>query len=205
MSSSQPQLQPDNIYAPPQAELSATQAAQSASAPPFYVVSTTKVALLSIATFGLYSVYWFWRHWTLHKLDKKRSLWPIPRAIFAIFFVHSLNQEIDLRLRRNGTRYAWSPGMWATLYVFSAIAARVSNRFLESILPPGFNLLVMLLLLTGITLPLVNAQRAANLACDDPNATLNSRFTIANWAWLALGSLWWLLALIGLLIPADAG
>jgi cell division protein FtsW (lipid II flippase) len=204
MSSPQPQLQPDNIYAPPQAELSVTQPAQPASAPPFYVVSTTKVALLSIATFGLYSLYWFWRHWTLHKLDKKRSLWPIPRAIFAVFFVHSLNQEIDLRLRRSGNRYSWSPGMWATIYVFSVIAARVSNRLLESVLSPAMSLALLLLLLTGMTVALVNAQRAANLACGDPNADLNSRFTIANWAWLALGCFCWLMLLVGLLRPIVA-
>lgn len=207
MSSDQPQLPPINVYAPPQAELTPAASAQlvSAALPPFYVVSTTKVTLLSIATFGLYSLYWFWRHWRLHKLDRNLDIWPVPRAIFAIFFAHSLNQEIDQRLRRSGIRYTWSPGTWAMMYVFSTIAARVTSRFLESTLPPGLNLLVIALLLTGITLPLVNAQRAANLACDDPDATLNSRFTIANWAWLALGGLWWLLLLIGLLMPVDAG
>ena len=82
----------DNIYAPPQVPLE-TRSAERPALPPFYVVSLRKLVLLSIATVGLYSLYWFWRHWKLHKLDRKLDIWPVPRAIFAIFFAHGLNEK----------------------------------------------------------------------------------------------------------------
>lgn len=180
----------DNVYAPPQASL-ALEVPERSGFPPFYVVSITKLVLLYVATLGFYSLYWFWRHWTLHKRDKKLDIWPVPRAIFPIFFAHSLNQEIDYRLHRSGQGYKWSPGMWATTYVISAIGGRIISRLPDSIVPalPGFG--IGMLLLVANVLALVHAQRAANLASGDPDATGNSRLTAANWVWLVLGGLYW--------------
>jgi len=47
---------------------------------------------------------------------------------------------------------------------------------------------------------LLKAQRAINFACDDPNGDGNSSLTLANWIWMVLGGLLWLLALFGLYV-----
>lgn len=194
----------DNIYAPPQAPLQ-TANIERPTLPPFYVVSITKLVLLSVATVGIYSLYWFWRHWKLYKLHKKLDIWPVPRAIFAIFFAHSLNQEIDYRLQRNGSPYDWSPGLWATLYVVSAVAARIINRLPDEVLAPNPAFGLSMLTVAAGTWAMVQTQRAANLACGDPAGDQNARLTAANWCWLVLGGLFWLLILAGmLLIGADA-
>ncbi|WP_303748180.1 hypothetical protein [Stenotrophomonas pigmentata] len=187
----------DNVYAPPQSSLAQETAVPSAL-PPFYVVSITKLVLLYVATMGFYSLYWFWKHWARHKRDKKLSIWPVPRAIFAIFFAHSLNQEIDHRLQRAGKRYSWSPGMWAGAYVISAIGGRIVSRIPETILPalPSFGIGILLLAINAMAL--VQAQRAANLACGDPDGSGNARLTAANWAWLILGGLFWLVIGLGI-------
>lgn len=197
---------PDNVYAAPQAPLvPEAEAPQRATLPPFYVVSITKLVLLSAATFGLYSLYWFWRHWKLHKRDRKFDIWPVPRAVFAVFFAHSLNQEIDYRLRRSGSRYAWSPGLWAMLYVVSAIAGNIISRVPDSILDPGPGFALIMLTVAGCTAAMANTQRAANQASGDPEATGNARLTVANWAWLVVGGLLWLLNLAGIaLFLGDA-
>ncbi|WP_313319867.1 DUF4234 domain-containing protein [Stenotrophomonas sp.] len=194
------ELSEGNVYAPPQAEL--TPAIPVQQLPPFYVVSITKVVLLSIATLGMYSLYWFWNHWKRHKIDKKLSLWPVPRAIFAIFFAHSLNREIDYRLQRNRSNYRWSPGAWATLYVVSVILMRVISRIPETMLSANLSFVLILLPLAGQIMALVRAQRAANLACGDPQALQNRRLTVANWFWLVLGGLFWLLIVVGNLLIA---
>ena len=187
----------DNVYAPPQSSLTQETAVPSAL-PPFYVVSITKLVLLYVATMGFYSLYWFWKHWARHKRDKKLSIWPVPRAIFANFIAHSLNQEIDHRLQRAGKRYSWSPGMWAGAYVISAIGGRIVSRIPETILPalPSFGIGILLLAINAMAL--VQAQRAANLACGDPDGSGNARLTAANWAWLILGGLFWLVIGLGI-------
>lgn len=190
-----------NLYAPPQAQIAETSLA--ADRTPFYVVSPTKVVLLMMATFGLYALYWFWRHWKLHKIEHKLDLWPVPRAIFSIFFAHSLNQEIDHRLQRSGARHVWSPNGWATLFVAAAILGRILGRMPETLLSTEANIGLMLLTLVGTSSALAQAQRAANIACGDPLAVANRRFTAANYVWLILGALLWALILLGLMLPDD--
>ncbi|MBX3712327.1 MAG: DUF4234 domain-containing protein [Lysobacter sp.] len=194
----------DNLYAPPTAPIVDPQTEAASRPTPFYVVSTAKVAVLSIVTFGLYTLYWFWRHWKLHKIDRKLDIWPVPRAVFSIFFAHSLNSEIDHRITRNGERHRWSPGLWATLYVVAVIASRIANRVPETVMSAEMALLASMTAVFAITASLFHAQRAANIASGDPQALSNNRFTVANWVWIVLGGLFWLLLGIGLMLPEEA-
>ncbi len=191
-----------NLYAPPRAQIA--QPTQAADAAPFYIVSVLKVVLLNMATFSLYSFYWFWRHWKLHKIDKRLDIWPIPRAIFSLFFAHSLNQEIDHRISRNGDRHRWSPNLWATLYVGAVIASRIADRLPEEMVPADVTLVVTMIAVAAISWALAQAQRAANIACGDPDAQANRRLTDINWLWLVLGGLFWALILLALALPEEA-
>lgn len=191
-----------NLYAPPRAQI--VQPAQAVDAAPFYIVSVLKVVLLTMATFGLYTFYWFWRHWKLHKIDKRLDIWPVPRAIFSLFFAHSLNQEIDDRISRNGDRHPWSPNLWATLYVVAVIVSRIADRLPEEMLPADVTLVVAMIAVAVISWALAQAQRAANIACDDPDAQANRRLTAINWFWLVLGGLFWALVLLALALPEEA-
>lgn len=193
----------DNLYAPPTAQIVDPQVEAANRPTPFYVVSTTKVLVLSLATFGLYPLYWFWRHWKLHKIDRKLDIWPVPRAVFSIFFAHSLNKEIDHRITRNGERHRWSPGMWATLYVVAVIGSRIANRAPETVVSAEMALLATMATVFAITASLFHVQRAANIASGDPQALSNNRFTVANWIWIVLGGLFWLLLGIGLMLPEE--
>lgn len=193
----------DNLYAPPTAQIVDPQVEAASRITPFYVVSTTKVAVLSIVTFGMYELYWFWRHWKLHKIDRKLDIWPVPRAVFSIFFAHALNREIDHRIQRNGERHRWSPGGWATLYVVTAIGNRLASRLPEDVFSAEMALLSAVAAVLSATASLFHAQRAANIASGDPQALSNNRFTAANWVWIVLGGLFWLLIGVGLMLPEE--
>lgn len=193
----------DNLYAPPTARIVDPQTEAASRPTPFYVVSTAKVIVLSIVTFGLYTLYWFWRHWKLHKIDRKLDIWPVPRAVFSIFFAHTLNSEIDHRITRNRERHRWSPGLWATVYVVAVIASRIANRVPETIVSAEMALVTSMAAVFAITASLFHAQRAANIASGDPQARSNNRFTAANWVWIVLGGLFWLLLAIGLMLPEE--
>lgn len=193
----------DNPYAPPQATVAdgPARAAAAAREAPFHIVSPGKAAALLFATSGLYGVYWYWRQWSQHKRALHLDIWPIPRAIFMIFFAHSLNQEIDHRLRREGLRYAWSPNLWATLYVIATISARILGRIPDEMTSPRMVVGAMIVILSAEALAIHRTQRAANVASGDPEALANRRLTVANYLWIGLGTVFWALLLIGALVP----
>ncbi|RDD81468.1 hypothetical protein DVJ77_09780 [Dyella tabacisoli] len=167
----------------------------------FYVVGTKKFLLLSIMTLGLYWYYWHYQQWARYRSYHNEKLWPVARALFAIFFIHSLTSEIDHRLRKNRTPYAWSPGAIATAYVVLALASSIGNRLPQNVGPWLNGLFIVLVL--PIAWLLLKVQRAANLACGQPNGESNQRLTGVNWLWLVLGAAFWALILFGLYVSVP--
>jgi hypothetical protein len=190
-----------NFYAPPQAQIA--EPIETIAAPPFYVVSERKFLVLYFATIGMYAFYWFWRHWKLHKIDKKLEIWPVLRSIFQIFFAHSLNREIDYLLERRHQRYAWSPSALATVFVVFTIISNVADRLSWRGIGSPYSDLVSLVTLLPLGYCLFRSQRAANIACGDVEATANRHFTITNYVWITLGMLFWAMILLGMLLPED--
>jgi len=190
----------ENLYAPPATPVFDS-AREAAARTEFFVVGTTKLCLLYFATFGLYPLFWFYMHWARYKRYRRQDMWPAARALFAIFFAHQLTGEIDDRLRRDGKRHAWSPGGNATAYVVLAIVSTLASR-----IPDGVSRLadvLPLLLLAPIAWILATMQRAANLACGQPDAAANRHLTWANWLWLVAGGLAWALVFLGLFLPES--
>lgn len=166
----------------------------------FYVVSPTKFAVLFFATLSAYSVYWFYKNWAEFKRHTGNNIWPIPRGIFAIFFAHSLFSEVQKLLDKKDRKFSWSPDAMATMYVLFAIASRVFDRMAVREIGSPITDVLGLALLPLIYYPLAKAQKAINLSQDDSEGASNSSFTGANFAWIFLGALVWLIVLSGLLI-----
>jgi hypothetical protein len=189
-----------NPYEAPQAELADVEANTEAAR--FYVVAPGKFLLLFIGTLGVYQLYWFYKHWAqLNRVH--RSYWPIPRAIFAVFFTHTLFEEIDTALRRAGARYRWSSSGMATVYVIAAVinfvASRLGNRPDMALLSAIVTFALMLP--TGFAL--YTAQGAANAACGDPSGEGNRTITAGNVVWLVIGAVLWLFNLLGFYVLAT--
>ncbi|WP_444943126.1 hypothetical protein ACJJIK_14105 [Microbulbifer sp. ZKSA006] len=182
-----------NIYSAPEAEL-ATVAEGEAQ---FYIVSPTKFWVMSLATVGLYSVYWFYRHWSEYRRISGEDMWPVMRAIFSIFFTHSLFSHIQSRIDDAEIDYRWSPGFWATFYVVFALVGAVVDRLSYYSDTVSLIDLISILLLPFSLWPLYEGQKAANSACGDISGRINSRFTPWNYIWLAMGALFWGLGIFG--------
>jgi hypothetical protein len=193
---------PQDPYAAPSATLQDT-AVDAAANASFYVVSAVKFWLLYLATFGLYGVFWMYSHWAAHKRATRGDEWPVARAIFMIFFVHSLANLVDAALRRTGARHDWAPNVVATFAVLAMIALRLIDRLPATVMSDETAFVLTLLVLPVLGLLLWLIQRAANIACGDPAGAGNARLTVGNWAWLLLGGVLWLLVLAGLLLPAE--
>jgi len=193
--------QEQDVYAPPRAPVGYPRMATVVTE--FHVVSLRKFWCLYLATFGLYQYFWLYRHWSQYRDSHRASLWPVARSIFSIFFMHSLNRHVESSLRRSRLEHAWQPGVAATGFVLlslgSEILGRVTARTDATTLLDYF--VIALVLPIGMTM--AATQRAANAACRDPDGSANARLTAANWIWMVLGMMLWLLILVGMTLPAE--
>lgn len=177
------------------------------AAPRFYVVSRKKLAVLFMATVGLYSVYWFYKNWSNYKQraveDAKvdRSIWPVPRGIFAIFFTHALFQDIKYHGRDKAALARWDNKALATKLVATMIVSNIVDRLSYRGIGSPFTDIASLLILVPLLTQFLNAQQMINAACDDPDGESNSRFTEANYAWIVVGVLYWSVIFIAAFMP----
>jgi hypothetical protein len=131
----------------------------------FYIVATGQMVLFELLTLGLYTHYWFYKHWQHLRQRHGFQGMPLVRAIFPIFFVHALFGTIDRAARRSGFRPRWSASGQAALFLGVALGASLlgyAGR--EGALVAFFGRTLFLL-------PLATAQNVANLVSGDRNGT----------------------------------
>jgi hypothetical protein len=178
-----------------------------AAEPMFYVVSTRKLAILYVATFGLYALYWFYKNWDRYKdawpyaSEVGSTIWPVPRAVFSVFFVHSLFRKVKTHGEDKPAVARWSNMLDATQMVLLLLVASFLDRAARNSLGSPYTDWLSLAILAPLLFQFVKAQRMINLSCGDPAGTGNSGFSKANYAWIIVGGLWWVLVLIGTFLP----
>ncbi|MCO4810452.1 MAG: hypothetical protein KC572_02550 [Gammaproteobacteria bacterium] len=183
----------DSIYAPPVADVTAP----AGNAPRYYIVAPFKFVLLSVLTFSLYFVYWFYMNWRLIKIDDNNDTWPPARGFFYIFFTHSLFTDVQQSFDKQARQWDWQPGLLATLFVIVTIVGNVIGQFVPYEIYPLLSSISPLASTFIPTFLLLPAQRAINAASGDDDGSSNSRLTMGNWVWIVLGGVFWLLILIG--------
>ncbi|KRB07651.1 hypothetical protein [Lysobacter sp. Root690] len=193
-----------NLYAPPTAAV--TQPAGPADrGNEFFIVSARKFCILFFATFGLYHLYWSYMHWARYRAASGEYLWPVARTLLSIFYTHALTARIDGVLRKAGRGHAWAPGAMATLYVIASIGNAVLDRLSSRGVGSPYTDVLGVLALLPVGWSLLQIQRAANAACGDPRGESNARLTPANYAWIALGAVLWVLILLGIAVAFGFG
>ncbi|MFT5162307.1 MAG: hypothetical protein ACI9FJ_000875 [Alteromonadaceae bacterium] len=186
---------PTDIYKTPDAQIT-PEVPDNEEA--YYVVSGKKFLVLFISTLGIYKVYWFYKQWQLYRDHYSSKVWPVPRAIFSIFFTHQLFREVEHSLGEKQLKYSWNPASIATLYVVFTIVESITSRLSQKEIGEPITDIISTLVLPIIAWSLYEGQLAMNLACGDPQGHSNSQFTPLNYLWILLGSVVWLLVLVGL-------
>ena len=178
-----------NPYAAPAAPLEVAAPIGHAAEAPFFAVGGLKLAVMSLVTMGFYEVYWMYKHWRAIRDREGISIMPVLRAIFAIFFIHSLfvrfrDYEID-----------GAPGPAAGLAAGGLAVGWIIFSLLWKLPGPGW---AASMVTFAFLLP---AQAAANrvIAAAAPAAPRNERFTAWNWVGIVLGTPMLLSALYGTL------
>lgn len=183
----------DSIYAPPEADVTAP----TGDTPRYYIVAPFKFILLSVMTFTLYFVYWFYMNWKLIKIDDNDDTWPPARGFFYIFFTHSLFTDVQESFKTQERQWDWRPAILATLFVIVTIIGNLFDRIIPYETFPLLSTVMPLASTLIATFLLLPAQKAINAVCRDDAGSSNSRLTVANWVWMVLGGILWLLILIG--------
>jgi len=186
-----------NAYQPPESDLIGEDTKSSYH---FYVVSKKKLSILFILTLGLYAIYWFYVNWRNQRDYNGASVIPFLRAIFYIFFTHSLFEIIEKAAKVKDQSYNWASQSQATFYILLAIAGNVADRMSTKDLGSPYTDIAALLILPFMLMVLRNAQGAINFSQDDPEGSINSTMTIYNYLWIALGVLIWLILILGIFI-----
>lgn len=176
-----------DIYAPPAADISVPHAAEAQ----YFTVGALKFTLMSITTFGLYPIYWFYRNWKLIRDRHELSIWPFWRAVFAPLWTFSMGRIMVDEGKERGIALDLSYSLLGVLYLLMNVMTRLPDPWwLISILS---------------FVPLLPFDSTARLL--NGNGTLAppnyGRLTVWNIAWIVLGTLFLLLVFLGLMVPME--
>ncbi len=132
------------------------------------------------------------------KKNAEKKILPLLRAIFYIFFTHSLFRRVEDAARRKEISISWGASSLATLFVILTITSSILDRAAENSVTIGlvdYASLAMVFILLG---PIYMVQEVVNKINGDPEGRLNSSFSIYNFIFIILGGLMWILVGIGL-------
>jgi hypothetical protein len=164
---------------------------QSLASEGYFSVSPVKLVVMSVCTFGIYEIYWFYKHWGAIKKENNLDINPLARAIFAIFFCYDLFKRIQSAAALQKLKTFRAPRSLAIGWVIVNLLWR---------LPDPYWLVSFLSVL--FLLPVQTTANALNLI-SDPGRNPNAKFTKWNIVGVVFGGLLWSLILVGLFLPAE--
>ncbi|MEP4889160.1 MAG: hypothetical protein ABJV04_03970 [Aliiglaciecola sp.] len=186
-----------SLYAPPQAELASSGLDNAIERNAFYVVSPSKLIILSFCTFNLYLIFWFYRNWKLQKDNANFPCIPILRAIFNLFFVHSLYAQVNDALQSKSI-HSKASGFMATFYLLTILVSIFSNQWEPTDEQLASFVLVFFATVALQILPIWYVQGHINQVCDDPQGRQNSQLSLLNWVFILLGIVYWGFVFVGI-------
>ena len=97
--------------------------------PRFYPVSTTKLVVLSVCTFGLYHVVWFYKSWKEERERTHEYLSPAWRSVFAPLFAFSLFTRVRDQATELSVPVGYSPLALAATYFVLSLTWRLPEPY----------------------------------------------------------------------------
>lgn len=176
----------NNPYASPNAPL--TPACHGG----YFAVARRKFAIMLIITGGTYATYWCYRQWKAYTQVTGGNQWAWARGLFWWLFAYNLFVKLDAELQERGQSIEWSHRRRGLVVLTAA-----SGSLLLSLLNPVYALLPQVLLTLLSAFMLIGTLPAVNALANDLNGEGNSRLTWANWIWLLVGILMWIIAVGG--------
>lgn len=158
------------------------------TSPVFFPVSPKKLAIMSICTFGIYEIYWFYRNWKFLKESIGLNIRPFWRALFRLFFCHSLFENINNAAQERNIRESYKPWQLASAYILLIFTQRAPDP---------------IWLITFFTfVPLITVQNVINaLNQNQPKQIIDSKFSKLNIFGIIVGAIAWCFLILGMISP----
>ena len=157
------------------------------------IISVNKFILLSIFSFSLYQIWWIYKSWKFFQQKERLDIMPAVRAIFSILFLSSLFRRInEFALEKNYQR-TFYPTLLFFGYVFCNILAYLPDPYW----------LVSIFLTVICLIPPFKALNFAKSNSSDIRVEEQLRFSGRQIAIFVIGSIFWMLVLLGLLYPFN--
>lgn len=155
---------------------------------PFFTASRLKLIVMSILTFGIYDLFWFYWNWKAIRARNHSNVSPALRAIFSVLFSFACFSEIAEATERSQER-----SRTALALGFAYLLLNFSARLPDPYWVPSLFAFLPVLAANGWA-------REANLRVS-PDLPENTSFSAWNWLAIVLGGLFLALSLVGLFAP----
>jgi len=181
----------------------------------FFSVSEGKLTTLYILSLGLYGVYWFYKNWKLQQPLMDKKIYPVWRAIFSIFFTHSLFRRINEQATSLEKKHQFNANTLATFFVATILVSHILDRLsthsttFEGMISSTV-IITSLILLCLSVYPMVKVQATVNRINGDMLGYLNHKYSLGNYVLIVFGVLLWLMIIMGIfaesmgLLPANS-
>ena len=197
-------MEVQNPYLPPVTPPAITAAPTPAPAPveheeaypELFAPSTGKLIIMSLTTFGLYTLYWFYRNWRAIAEHEGESLWPFWRAVFAPLWAFSCFPRLDRYASGRRRQLAFPPMMLALIYFLINFAGNLSMFFPRIV---GRDSWLISLLVFLPLLPMNSLMRSYRQSLR-MGTTYQDRLTLWHVLIIVSGGLLLLLTLAGVLL-----
>lgn len=100
---------------------------QATDKPMYFAPGTFKLAAMSLATFGLYTMYWFWRNWQAIQRESGQDLWPWARAVFCPLWCFSCFAQLADLVRGRRRELAFPVALLGIVFLVLNLAGRLDN------------------------------------------------------------------------------
>ncbi|MGE0594654.1 MAG: zinc ribbon domain-containing protein [Vicinamibacterales bacterium] len=157
----------------------------------FFPVAIHKLVVLSICTFSFYQLYWFYQNWKRINDASHEDISPFWRALWGVLWVIPLFRRIREQAVAVGLPMVWRADVLGACYMALVLCER---------LPEPWTLLWF-----GAVIPLVPVQQVCqrvNDAAGNPEGR-NARYSAVNVLTIVVGSIWFLLVLVGTFLPVE--
>lgn len=147
--------------------------------PLYFSVSPLKLGVMSIFTFGIYQVYWFYKNWIIIKERENSDIIPFARTIFTYIFCYSLFKRVQDSAAAISLKKPMSPGLEAAGWI-------IITTLLLLELPYPYSLIFLFSFIF-----LLPVQRVVNDINDSvaPGHDKNDKFTVMNISVIAFGAM----------------
>ena len=143
---------------------------------PFFAVSTFKLAVMTVFSFGLYEVYWFYKNWQAVRDREFSSVNVTLRAVFSLFFCYQLFAKVRNYGSSINATTSIHAGLLATGWIMTGVLG---------LLPDPLSLLTLFSFLFLLPVQsLINEINRASVPDHDPNGEIRGW----NWLWIVIGS-----------------